>query len=199
MKSLLVAGLLAGLVSVARAEPTQVVVGAELGGGTVNLFGSHHAAAMFDVDVAAARWVSPQLALGVRLGGGPSATFDPPHVDGHPVDRITNWILEPQLLARTTPTALGAARIGWLAIVGVGGTRVDTVELCGSGGHLFELHHSGGSCEILLASSHAFEGSASGGGYVELHHFTMMIGLRASANTAGDRALGLVVHLGATF
>jgi hypothetical protein len=182
-----------------RADPVQVTLGAEIGGGSVSLFGSRYSSLEAGIDVGAARWLSPNVGVGVTLGASAGVPMSPPHMDGHPLDRSVPWRLEPELLVRTTPAAWGRARVGWLATAGLGVASLHTDEECGGGGSLGDDEPSGHACVITRERSSAFTGSASGGGYLEAFHVAMFVGVRASANSGGDRATGLVANLGATF
>jgi hypothetical protein len=178
--------------SLATAEPMQVTLGAEVGGGTTSLLGTRYGAVEAGVDLAAATWLSPHFGVGARLGWASAQPWDTVMMDGHPISREMPWLVEPQVLARTTPLRVGWAKVGWLASAGIGvaSLRVDV----GCGGVLHQ-----GECVVPNTTSNAMEASASGGGVLELSHVAMFVGVRASANTGGDVGTGLVANLGATF
>ncbi len=115
---------------------------------------------------------------------------------GHPLDRDIPWLVEPELLARTVEH-WGRARYGWLAIAGAGVAPLHTNELCG--GDVGTDEHPGKPCIITIARDTALEGSLTAGGYVDVSHVQLFAGLRASADTGGDVAGGLVAGAGATF
>ncbi len=196
MRSWLVATVVVGWLSSAGADPLQVTLGGEVGGGSVTLFGTRYGAIDAGVEVNGARWLSPQLGVGLRLGYATAVPLRDPHMDGLPLARDVPWLVEPQVLVRTVPTTLGPLRTGWLASAGLGAAWLRTQELCGTPS--FD-DHPPPPCTITKERSTALEGSLTGGGYLELSYLTLAVGLRASANTGGDRSTGLVANLGATF
>ncbi len=185
--------------STAGADPTQVTLGAEVGGGSVNLSGTRYGTADGGIELAAARWISPNLGIGVRLTDLVAMPLRDARMDGYPIDRELPWTFIPELLARTTPVTLGPARFGWLATAGAGVAWLRTNELCGGGGSLFDDEDVGSPCIIVKERSTALAGALGGGGYLDVGHFAMFLGARADADTGGDRTLGLVATLGAIF
>jgi hypothetical protein len=183
----------------AFADSTEVSLGAMAGGGSVDMYGMRYGTADVGIDISVVRFVSPQLAVGVRTAELVTAAFDGPMKASHPVDRDIPWTLEPTVVGRTIPTRWGAARFGWQASASAGVAWLHTEELCGGGGGLFEEHGGGHACVIVLDRSTALTASAAAGGYAEAYHVTMFVGARASADTGGDRAAGLVANLGASF
>lgn len=197
------AAALAVLVALAGAAPafadsTEVSLGAMAGGGSVEMGGMRYGTVDAGIDLSVVRFVSPQLAIGVRTAELVTGAFDGPMKDGHPIDRNVPWTLEPTIVARTVPARWGDARFGWQASASAGVAWLHTEELCGGGGHLFE-EHGGHACVIVLDHSTELTASAAAGGYAEAYHVTMFVGARASADTGGDRAAGLVANLGARF
>ena len=190
--------MLVGAATAAHAEPLQVTLGAEVGGGSVDLYGTRYGTADAAIDLAAAKWLSPSFGVGVRLGYLVAMPVEDPRMDGHPLDREVPWSFNPEVLARTSGTTWGPVRVGWLASGGAGLASLHTNELCGGGGHLFE-EHGGSACVIVKDRSTAITASASGGGYLDAGHFAMFVGARIDADTGGDRTAGLVANLGAVF
>jgi hypothetical protein len=181
--------------SLASAEPVQVTLGAEVGGGAVTMFGTRYGTINAGIDLSGAKWLSPNLGIGLRLAQLNSVPWRDPHMDGFPIVRSAPWIVEPQVLARTI-SQHRKVRLGWLASAGLGAAMLRTEELCG--GADFD-EHDAHSCIITKERSTALEGSLMAGGYGEAYHVAMFVGLRASANSGGDSAAGLVANLGATF
>src|SRR5512135_2611980 len=85
-----------------RADPVQVTLGAEVGGGSVTLFGTRYGSVDAGISIAAARWLSPNVGVGVTLASYAGIPWSPPHMDGNPLDREVPWNIEPELLVRTT-------------------------------------------------------------------------------------------------
>jgi hypothetical protein len=193
-----VLAILVASTSLASAEPVQVTLGAEVGGGAVTMFGTRYGTVNAGIELDGATWLSPHLGVGLRLAQLDSVPVRDPHMDGYPIVREAPWIVEPQLLARTI-SQHRRVRLGWLASVGVGAAVLRTQELCGGGGSLGDDELSSHSCVITKQQSTALEGSVSAGGYGEAYHVAMFVGLRASTNSGGDSAAGLVANLGATF
>ncbi len=196
MKAVL--AILVASTALASADPVRVTLGAEVGGGVVTMFGTRYGTVNAGIDLSGATWLSPHFGVGLRLAQLDSVPVRDPHMDGFPIVREAPWIVEPQLLARTI-SQHRRVRLGWLASAGLGGAVLRTNELCGGGGDLGDDEHSSHACVITKASSTALEGSLAAGGYGEAYHVAMFVGLRASGNSGGDRAAGLVANLGATF
>ena len=183
----------------AHAQPTEVSLGAMAGGGSVEMYGMRYGSVDAGIDVSVVHWLSPQFAVGLRTAELVTAAIDGPTRQTHPVDRDVPWTLEPVVAARTLPTVWGPAKLGWQASASAGVAWSHIEELCGGGGSLFEEHGGGHACVIVLDRSTELTASAAAGGYVAAYHVTMFVGARASADTGGDRALGLVADLGASF
>src|SRR5205823_12801909 len=139
----------------ASAETTEVTVGAGVGGGSVSLYGTRYGTVDASVEVAAARWLSAQLGVGVRLVDLFAIPVRDPRMDGHPLEREVPWSIEPEVLVRTAPAVRGRARFGWVAAAAAGVAWLRTQELCGGGGDLFEEHHGGSACVIVKERSTA--------------------------------------------
>jgi len=185
--------------SIASAEPIQVSLGAEVGGGEVTMYGTRYGTIDAGIELAGATWLTPHFGIGLRLAQLDSVPVQDPRMDGLSIVRSAPWIVEPQVLARTI-SQHRKVRLGWLARAGLGAAMLHVEELCGGGGFdLGDDEHSSHSCVITKQRSTAFEGSLSAGGYGEAYHVMMFVGLRASTNSGGDSALGLVANLGATF
>lgn len=197
MRALVVATLAAS--TPAGAQPTEVSVGAMAGGGSVEMYGMRYGTVDAGIDLSVVHSLSPQLGIGVRTAEIVTAAIDGPIVQGHPVDRNLPWTIEPEVVGRTMPVAWGAARVGWQASASAGVAWSRTEELCGGGGHLFEEHGGGHACVIVLDRSTELTASATAGGYLVAYHVAVFVGARATADTGGGRAAGLVASLGASF
>ena len=194
----LVALVLAAAPAPAAAEPTEVTLGAMAGGGSVEMYGMRYGTIDAGIDVSVVHFLSPQLAVGVRSATLDSGALDGPTRHGHPVDRAMPWTLEPMAVVRTLPTRWGPASLGWQASASAGVAWLRTEELCGGGGGLFE-EHGGHACVIVLDRATGLTASATAGAYAEAYHVTMFAGARATADTSGGRAAGLVASVGARF
>lgn len=185
--------------SLASAEPIQVTLGAEVGGGAVTMYGTRYGTIDAGIDLGGAMWLTPNLGVGLRLAQIDAMPVRDARMDGLPIARELPWIAEPQLLARTIGQH-GRVRLGWMAIGGLGAAVIRTNELCGGGGFDFgDDEHSAHACVITKQSSTAMEGSLAGGGYLEAYHVAMFLGMRATADSGGDTAYGVVAHVGASF
>jgi hypothetical protein len=162
------------------------------------MYGMRYGTIDAGIDLSIVHSLSPQLAVGLRTAELVTAAIDGPMVQAHPVDRHVPWTFEPEVVGRTQPVTWGPAKLGWQATASAGVAWLRTEELCGGGGHLFE-EHSGHACVIVLDRSTALTASVAAGAYAEAHHVTAFVGARASGDTGGDRAAGLVANLGASF
>jgi hypothetical protein len=184
----------------AATDPTQISLGAEVGGGRVTLLGAHYGSVDAGVDLAGARWLAPNIGVGLRVAYFSASPMSPPHMDGYPLARDIPWLVEPELLARTVSQSV-QLHYGWMAVAGAGVAPLRTNELCGGGGHLIgdDEHPSSHSCIITIARDTALESSLTAGGYFDISHVQIFTGVRGSANTAGELAAGVVATAGATF
>jgi hypothetical protein len=163
--------------------------------------GSRYGAVETELGLEGNVWLAPNIGAGLRLGANIAGTTSK-------LDRA-GTVVEPELIVRTTPSVLARrAFAGLSASVGAGPAWLQVTTPCEFappvGARPLVLaedhdHGGGGGCTKVIARSRATAGSATAGAYLDVWHVSLLVGLRATANTSGDASVGLVVSAGGTF
>lgn len=169
-----------------------ITLDVEAGGGSVEVVGSRHGAATGDIGLSAGRWLAPQFGLGVRVAS--VLYFDAVEMDGHTVSSESD---EGEVVGFTRGEAgrWGPFAGRWLASAGIGGAVRGAREIECSG-HDEETH-----CHTIKVLEHKslVDVSVFGGYQVTAHHVSVAIGARVTADSSGERHVGLGAGVGATF
>jgi hypothetical protein len=167
-----------------------------LGGGVdaarVAMLGSDHGAVAMSIQVDAIRWSDAHTGLGLYLGEIVAAPWHQVEMDSHPVMRELPFIIEPELVHRSTTRHSRWLATGWTASVAAGAVVTRTSE---NWSHLFSTHSYSKTLEHGVEAGTTVQLTA----FVHAGPLALAIGPRASADTAGDLALNLEATAGAAW
>jgi hypothetical protein len=171
----------------------EVHLGGGIAGARVTMLGSDHGAVAMTVDLEAIRWRDPHTGLGLYLGEVMASPWHQVEMDSHPVMREMPWIIEPEVVHRSTrQTSIPWLATGWTASLAAGAVVTRTTE---NWSHLLSTHSYEKTLEHGVEAGTTVQLSA----FVHAGPVAVAVGPRASADTAGDLVLGLEATAGATW
>lgn len=171
----------------------EVHLGGGPGAARAAMLGTTHGAVAISIDTEAIRWSDAHTGFGLYIGEIVAAPWHQVEMDNHPVMRDLPFIIEPEVVHRSTTRRTHWLATGWTASIAAGAVVTRTSE---NWSHLFSHHHS--------YSKTLEEGVEAGttiqvGAFVHAGPLALAIGPRASADTAGDLALNLEATAGASW
>lgn len=170
----------------------EVHLGGGVGAARVAMLGSDHGAVAISIDLEAIRWRDPHNGLGLYLGEIIASPWTTVEMDDHPVMRELPFIVEPELVHRSMRRHGRWLATGWTASLAAGAVVTRTSE---NWSHLFSRHSYQKTIEHGVEAGSTVQLSAC----VHAGPITVAVGPRASADTAGDLALGLEATAGASW
>jgi len=170
----------------------EVHLGGGPGAARAAMLGSDHGAVAISIDLEAIRWSTPHTGYGLYLGEIVAAPWHEVEMDSHPVMRELPWIIEPEVVHRSTTRHSRWLTTGWTASVAAGAVVTRTEE---SWSHLLSSHSYTKTLEHGVEAGTTVQLSA----FLHAGPLALAIGPRASADTAGDLALNLEATAGASW
>lgn len=170
----------------------EVHLGGGVGAARVAILGSDHGAVAMSIDLEAIRWTRPDTGFGLYLGEIFAAPWHQVEMDDHPVTRDLPWIIEPEVVHRSTVRHARWLATGWTASLAAGAVVTRTSE---DWSHLLSTHSYTKTLEHGIEAGTTVQLSA----FVHAGPLALAIGPRASADTAGDLALNLEATAGAAW
>lgn len=170
----------------------EVHLGGGVGAARVAMLGSDHGAVAISIDLEAIRWSDPHTGLGLYVGEIIASPWRTVEMDDHPVVRELPFIVEPELVHRSITRQSRWLATGWTASVAAGAVVTRTSE---NWSHLFSQHSYQKTIEHGVEAGTTVQLSAC----VHVGPIAVAVGPRASADTAGDLALGLEATAGASW
>ena len=170
----------------------EVHLGGGVGAARVAMLGSTYGAVAISIDVEAIRWRDPHTGIGLYLGEIVAAPWTTVEMDSHPVVRELPFIVEPELVHRSISRHSRWLATGWTASLAAGAVVTRTSE---NWSHLFSRHSYQKTLEHGVEAGSAVQLTA----FVHAGPLAVAVGPRASADTAGDLALGLEATAGASW
>jgi len=170
----------------------EVHLGGGVGAARVAMLGNTHGAVAISIDLEAIRWRDSHTGLGLYLGEIAAAPWTNVEMDSHPVVRELPWIIEPEVVHRSINRHSHWLATGWTASLAAGAVVTRTSE---NWSHLFSKHSYQKTLEHGVEAGSTVQLTA----FVHAGPVAVAIGPRASADTAGDLALGLEATAGASW
>ena len=170
----------------------EVHLGGGVGAARAAMLGSDHGAVAMSIDLEAIRWSNAHTGVGLYLGEVIAAPWHQVEMDSHPVVREQPWIIEPEIVHRSTTRHARWLSTGWTASLAAGAVVTRTSE---NWSHLLSSHSYSKTLE------HGVEAGTTVqlGAFVHAGPLSLAVGPRASADTAGDLVLDLEATAGATW
>ncbi|MBV8756524.1 MAG: hypothetical protein JO257_04590 [Deltaproteobacteria bacterium] len=167
-------------------------LGGGLGAARVAMLGADHGSVAMSIDLEAIRWSNPHTGFGLYVGELFAEPWHQVEMDSHPVSRDLPWMLEPEVVHRSTSRHSRWLATGWTASIAAGAVVTRTSE---NWSHLFSKHVYSKTLEHGVEAGTTLQLSA----FVHAGPVAVAIGPRASADTAGDLALTLEATAGASW
>ncbi len=170
----------------------EVHLGGGPGAARAAMLGTTHGAVAISIDTEVIRWSDAHTGLGLYVGEIIAAPWHQIEMDSHPVMRDLPFIIEPELVHRSTSRHSRWLATGWTASIAGGAVVTRTSE---NWSHLLSHHSYSKTLEQGVEAGTTVQVGA----FVDVGPVALAIGPRASADTAGDLALNVEATAGASW